>query len=92
MAVLGVASAAWVWRAMPDGVKPPALSRAAWGETFSSRPLMLTVAVTVLLSSPGSSLWCYGGGKCRSVRPAAGDHRVGAERRGEREHGNYDHQ
>ena len=30
-------------------------------------------AVTVLLSSPGSSLWCYGDGKRRSVRPAAGD-------------------
>lgn len=30
-------------------------------------------SVTVLLSSPGSSLWCYGGGTCRSVRPAAGD-------------------
>lgn len=30
-------------------------------------------AVTVLLSSPGSSLWCYGDGRCRSVRPAAGD-------------------
>ena len=32
-----------------------------------------TGAITVLLSSPGSSLWCYGDGKCRSVRPAAGD-------------------
>jgi AraC family transcriptional regulator len=30
-------------------------------------------SITVLLSSPGSSLWCYGNGKCRSVRPAAGD-------------------
>lgn len=30
-------------------------------------------SVTVLLSSPGSSIWCYGDGKCRSVRPAAGD-------------------
>ena len=30
-------------------------------------------AVTVLLSSPGSSLWCYGDGTSRSVRPAAGD-------------------
>lgn len=30
-------------------------------------------SVTVLLSSPGSSLWCYGDGKCRSVRPVAGD-------------------
>lgn len=30
-------------------------------------------SVTVLLSSPGSSIWCYGDGKCLSVRPAAGD-------------------
>ncbi len=30
-------------------------------------------SITVLLSSPGSSLWCYGDGTCRSVRPAAGD-------------------
>lgn len=30
-------------------------------------------SVTVLLSSPGSSLWCYGDGECRSVRPVAGD-------------------
>lgn len=30
-------------------------------------------AVTVLLSSPGPSVWCYGDGKYRSVRPAAGD-------------------
>lgn len=30
-------------------------------------------SVTVLLSSPGPSLWRYGEGKPRSVRPAAGD-------------------
>jgi AraC family transcriptional regulator len=30
-------------------------------------------SITVLLSSPGSSMWCYGDGKRRSVRPAAGD-------------------
>jgi AraC family transcriptional regulator len=30
-------------------------------------------SITVLLSSPGSSIWCYGDGKRRSVRPAAGD-------------------
>lgn len=30
-------------------------------------------SITVLLSSPGSSKWCYGDGKCRSVRPVAGD-------------------
>jgi AraC family transcriptional regulator len=30
-------------------------------------------SITVLLSSPGSSIWSYGDGKCRSVRPVAGD-------------------
>jgi AraC family transcriptional regulator len=30
-------------------------------------------SVTVLLSSPGSSSWSYGDGKCCPVRPAAGD-------------------
>lgn len=30
-------------------------------------------SITVLLSSPGSSIWCYGDGKSRSVRPVAGD-------------------
>lgn len=48
VSVLSVASAAWVWRAMPDGVKPPALSLAAWGETLRSKALMTAVAVTVL--------------------------------------------
>ena len=41
VAVLSVVSAAWVWRAMPDGIKPPALSRAAWGEALRSPALML---------------------------------------------------
>jgi predicted MFS family arabinose efflux permease len=36
---------------MPDGVKPPALSMAAWGETFRSGALMLCVGVTVLYSA-----------------------------------------
>ena len=51
VAILSAASAAWVWRALPDGVKPPALSRAAWGQTFRSRALMTAVAVTVLSGS-----------------------------------------
>jgi predicted MFS family arabinose efflux permease len=51
VAVMSFVSAVWVWRQMPDGVKPPALSRAAWGETFRSGALMLTVLVTVLYSA-----------------------------------------
>jgi predicted MFS family arabinose efflux permease len=46
--LLSLTSAIWVWRTMPDGVKPPALSAAAWRETFRSRALMLCVLVTVL--------------------------------------------
>lgn len=51
VALLSVISAAWVWRAMPDGVKPPALSRAAWAETFRSPALMTCVLVTVLYAA-----------------------------------------
>jgi len=36
--LLSLASATWVWRAMPDGVKPPPLSASAWRETFRSPP------------------------------------------------------
>ena len=59
VAVLSVVSAAWVWRAMPDGVKPPALSRAAWGETLRSRALMTTVLVTVLYAGGQFVLFSY---------------------------------
>lgn len=48
VAVLSVVSAAWVWRSLPDEIKPPALSLAAWQETFRSKALMTGVAVTVL--------------------------------------------
>src|SRR4051812_45021143 len=30
--LLSVVSAAWVWRTLPDGVRPPALSRQAWAD------------------------------------------------------------
>jgi predicted MFS family arabinose efflux permease len=49
--LLSLASAWWVWRAMPDGVRPPAFTLGAWRETLQSRPLMLCVAVTVLSSA-----------------------------------------
>ncbi len=48
VAILSVASAAWVWRALPDDIRPPPLSLAAWQETLRSRALMTGVAVTVL--------------------------------------------
>lgn len=51
VAGMSAVSAVWVWRAMPDGVRPPALSRAAWAETFRSRALMTCVLVTVLYAA-----------------------------------------
>jgi len=59
IAVMSLASALWVWRSMPDGVKPPALSRAAWAETFQSKALMVTVLVTVLYSAGQFVLLSY---------------------------------
>lgn len=57
--VLSLASAGWVWRSMPDGVKPASLSFAAWGEVLRSRTLMLCLAVTVLSSAGQFSLFSY---------------------------------
>jgi predicted MFS family arabinose efflux permease len=57
--VLSLASALWVWRSMPVGVKPPALSRAAWSDTFRSPALMLCVLVTVLYSAGQFVLFSY---------------------------------
>lgn len=57
--LLSVLGAAWVWRSLPDGIRPPALSRQAWGQTFGSRALMLTLAVTVLNAAGQFVLFSY---------------------------------
>jgi predicted MFS family arabinose efflux permease len=57
--LLSFASAFWVWRTLPDGVKPPALSAAMWRETLRSRALMLCVLVTVLYSAGQFVLFSY---------------------------------
>lgn len=59
VALLAVASAQWVWRAMPDGVRPAALSRQAWGQTLGSAPLMLALGVTLLSSFGQFTLFSY---------------------------------
>ncbi len=59
VALLSLISALWVWRALPDGIKPPALSRAAWRETLHSKALMLCVAVTILYSAGQFVLFSY---------------------------------
>lgn len=59
VAVLSLVSGAWVWRAMPDGIRPAALSRQAWGTTLASAPLMMTVAVTLLFAFGQFTLFSY---------------------------------
>lgn len=56
---LSVLSAIWVWRSMPNGVKPAALSAAAWAETFRNPGLMLCVAVTLLYGAGQFVLFSY---------------------------------
>ena len=57
--LLSLASAAWVWRAMPQHIRPPAFSLASWRETLQSKPLMLCIAVTALYSSGQFVLFAY---------------------------------
>jgi predicted MFS family arabinose efflux permease len=48
VALMSFASGWWVWREMPDGIKPAALSRQSWQATLGSAPLMMAVGVTLL--------------------------------------------
>jgi predicted MFS family arabinose efflux permease len=59
VALLSLISAAWVWRSLPDGIRPPAFSRAAWAQTLQSRALMSCVAVTLLYSAGQFVLFSY---------------------------------
>jgi predicted MFS family arabinose efflux permease len=59
LAVLSLISAAWVWRALPQGVRPPALSAQLWRETLSSKVLISAVAVTAVSSAGQFVLFAY---------------------------------
>ena len=59
VALLSLGSALWVWRSLPNGIRPPAMSKAAWGETLQSKALMLCVAVTLLYSAGQFILFSY---------------------------------
>jgi predicted MFS family arabinose efflux permease len=59
VALMSLVSAVWVWRSLPNGIRPPALSAAAWKEAFSSPPLMLCVLVTAFYSAGQFVLFSY---------------------------------
>ncbi len=51
LAVMALGCAIIIWRVIPSGVKPPALSWALWKQTLGSKLLIMTVLVTALSSS-----------------------------------------
>jgi predicted MFS family arabinose efflux permease len=57
--VMSLASALWVWCAMPNGIRPAALSRKSWGATLGSAALMMAVGVTLLMSFAQFVLFSY---------------------------------
>jgi predicted MFS family arabinose efflux permease len=59
VALLSLLAAAWVWTAMPKGVRPAALSREAWGRTLGSAALMMAVGVTLLSAFAQFTLFSY---------------------------------
>lgn len=59
VAALALISGFWVWRAMPNGVKPPALSRAAWSSALHSPALMTCILVTTFYAAGQFVLFAY---------------------------------
>ena len=59
IAVLSLLSAAWIWHQLPAGIRPPALTRAAWAQVLRSPLLMGVVAVTALQGGGQFVLFSY---------------------------------
>ena len=59
VALLAALAALGVWRALPSGIRPSALSRADWRQVLTHPLLMLIVAVTALSSAGQFTLFSY---------------------------------
>ncbi|MBT2321149.1 MFS transporter [Variovorax paradoxus] len=59
IALLSVVSAAWIWGRLPPGIRPAALSRAAWAQVLKSPLLMGVVSVTALQGAGQFVLFSY---------------------------------
>jgi MFS transporter, DHA1 family, inner membrane transport protein len=59
VALLSAVVAASVWRTVPDGVRPPALSLRSWGSVLGSPLLMGIVAVTAISAAGQFTLFSY---------------------------------
>jgi len=56
---LALVAACWVYRVLPDGVRPAALSLRAWGAVLTNRVLMSMVMVTALIGAAQFTLFSY---------------------------------
>jgi len=52
-------AALWVWHAIPDGVRPAALSAAHWREVLTNPVLMAIVSVTAMAGAAQFTLFSY---------------------------------
>lgn len=59
IALLALAAAAGIWVALPDGIRPGALSLADWRTVFTHPVLMAIVAVTAMSSAGQFTLFSY---------------------------------
>jgi predicted MFS family arabinose efflux permease len=59
VALLSAGTALWVWRTLPDGIRPAALSLAAWRQTLTHPLLMGIIAVTALSAAGQFTLFSY---------------------------------
>jgi DHA1 family inner membrane transport protein len=57
--LLSLWAAAWVWRTVPSGVRPPVLTLGAWRTVLTHPVLMGLVAITVLSASGQFTLFSY---------------------------------
>ena len=59
VAGMSALAAAWVWHALPNGVRPAPLSGAQWRTVFTNRVLMAVVLVTALAGAAQFTLFSY---------------------------------
>ena len=59
VALASLIVAAWIWRVMPSGIRPAALTRRAWSQTLGSPVMMLTLGVTLVYAFGQFVLFSY---------------------------------
>jgi len=59
VSVMSAVGAWWLWRALPNGVRPPTLPLAAWVQVARSPTLLAVVAVTALFGAGQFTLMSY---------------------------------